>query len=189
MKTVKNKPPFRKLVGTGQFGGDPGKGQAHPHSSGSWRNAVQDQVFEFSDGINVQGMSTGAAAVSTGTLTVQNTDGAGNCELGTGFVYLTLGDIQFEVATAPPIMALAAYPNPTLLNVAAALATMLNNLPGFTGTDAGLGVINITGPMGPGGGLVPFTVEHLGTKTNFVLAPTTGFLTVGAPPNGPAIHT
>jgi hypothetical protein len=189
MKTVKTKPPFRKLVGTGRFGGDPSKGQGHPHSNGNWRNAVEDQLFEFSDGTNVQGMMTGTIAVSTAKLTVQNTDGAGNCELGTGFVYLTLGDVRMEIATAPPIVALAAYPSPTLLNVAGALTTMLGNLPGFTATNAGLGVVNITGPTGPGGGLIPFSVEHLGTKVDFVLSPTSGSLTVGGPTLGPAIQT
>ena len=189
MKTVKTRPPFRKLVGTGRFGGDPSKGAAHPHSSGSWRNAVQDQTFGFSDGINIQGEMTGAFASATATVTVQNTDGAGNCELGTGLVHLTLGEVTIEVTSAPSIVALAAYPSPTLLNVAGALATMLNNLPGYTAAHAGLGVINVTGPMGPGGGLIPFSVVHMGTKTDFVLAPTNGFMTVGGPTLGPALQT
>ena len=187
MKTVRTQPPFRKLVGNGQFGGDPSKG-THPHSSGTSRYAFDSQQFDFSDNTRSTGMTTGAVAAATGTATVQNT-GAGNCNLSTGLVYLTLGDGRYDIASIPSVLALPAYPSPTVANLAVAWATFINNLPGFTGAHIGGGVINITGPSGLGSAFVPFTVEHHGTLVNLVIAPITGFMTVGGPTFGPPTIT
>jgi hypothetical protein len=122
-------------------------------------------------------------------ITVQDTSGGGTCDFDTGFVFLTIGDIRINVGLEPVIAALAGYPTPTVADVGGGLATLISNLPGYAAVHAGLGVVNVTGPTGPGGGFIPFGVEHLGTVTNFVLAPALGFLAIGGPAIGPAILT
>jgi len=184
MKTIRNTPPFTKLVASGRFGGDPSKSIGHPHSSDSLRKSIRSQTFSVSDNTSVIGLTTGVVTASTGTITVQDNSGFGDVDFSTGFVYLTIGDITIEISQAPSIQALAAWPTPTIGTTATAIRNIIRNITGFATTSAALGVVSVNGPGGVGSGLIPFSVSHRGTLVNLVLAPLTGFLTAGTPTIG-----
>ena len=69
---------------------------------------------------------------------------------------------------------------------AAAIATAIDNLPGFSAS-ALLSVVTVTGPAGPDGTEVRCSAVYRGAVENYTFAPTNGFMS-GAKPNlGPPV--
>lgn len=108
----------------------------------------------------------GPISASTGTVTVASNDFTDAASIHLG-VYVLTSDVEWT-------------PGASTTDTAAAIATAIDNLPGFSATSSGSDV-NIVGPKGPAGYGVEFTDSYEGAVTNFTLSPDVGHLEPGGP--------
>jgi hypothetical protein len=166
--------PFTVLVGNFPYGSDPTHNLPAFQAPTPSRQAATHQVLTVGDNrVSAQnhiGLMVGAPAVKTGTLTVADND------FSTGTAVLALGDFTL---TSGIDYVIGGSVNATATNIAAAITT----LPGFEATAVAADV-TIDYTSGPAD-IVDFRVVYYGTKTNFTLSPTDGFLGNGGPHFGP----
>lgn len=157
--------PFKILVAnlTGQY-----DVQGNPIKA---RMGFEQQLVNDLGNHIQMGLLTGAPLPATATVTVINND------FTTGPAKLYIGDYELEsdVHYTPGV---------TPILTAVALATAINNLPGFEATPAGV-VVTILGPYGPDGDSVSFDAVYDGTIANFTLMPPTEGMNPGSPVVGP----
>jgi len=160
--------PFSILVAnlSGQFDGN---GKPIPTRMGFTQQLVNNNPNQLQ-----MGLLTGAPAPATATIVVIDND------FTTGAAKLTIGEFELESG-------IHYTPGGTLNATAIALAAAINNLPEYTAPIPGAATVDVSGPTGPDGGFIEFDVYYEGTKTNFTLAPTTGFFDDGAPVVGSPI--
>jgi hypothetical protein len=106
----------------------------------------------------------------TGTVTVVDNDFAAPATLYVGEFTLTSGE-DYTVGGTTDL-------------TAAALASAINALPGFSAL-AALSVVTVTGPFGPNGNTTLFDDVYTAAIQNFTLSPATGFFSGGEPTIGP----
>lgn len=135
------------------------------------RTGFEEQLVNNLQNSMQMGLMTGAPAKALSTLTVDDND------FTTGAAKLYLGEYEL-------ISNVHYTPGGTTDLTATAIALAIGNLPGFEAT-ALASVVTILGPYGPDGDTITFEVVYEGTHTNFILAPTTGFMGDGAPVVGP----
>lgn len=114
----------------------------------------------------------GGFLVAKATFTVADNDFSGGAEIVVGEFVLVPG-VDFTVGVDA---------NTTAVNIAASIS----NLPEYSATAPGSGVVSINGKKGPQGLVEPFSVTPLGAVDNFsVVDPVLGFFIQGEPAVGP----
>ena len=114
----------------------------------------------------------GGFLVAKATFTVADNDFSGGAEIVIGDFEL-VPDVDFTVGGTV---------NATAVNIAASIS----NLPGYSATAPGAGVVSVNGKKGPQGFVEPFSVTPLGAIDNFsAVDPVLGFFTQGEPAIGP----
>lgn len=134
-------------------------------------NTHEDQNITIGRQVFRRALLQGAAALSTGTLTVANNNFAASAEI-------ILGDYTL-------VSGVDYIPGVAVGNTATNIAAAINNLTDFTASALAAVVTINYGKIAR----VPFLVRHYGTVTNFTTTPTSGWLTPGGPSIGPPILT
>ena len=135
------------------------------------RTGFQEQLVNDLSNQMQMGLLTGPPAPATAEITVVDND------FTTGAANLYIGEYEL-------VSGVHYTPGGTVALTAAALATAIDNLPGFSASDLGA-VVSILGPYGPDGDSVTFNVVYDGTVANFTMLPTTEYMALGAPNVGP----
>jgi hypothetical protein len=136
---------------------------------GKDRSQVESQII-YGARKNQNGLLSGNAASSTFTITVADNDFSDDAFLYLG-PHLIISGVHFTVGGTAAL-------------TAAALATCIDNLPGFSATD-NVADVEISGPLGPIGGTIKVRAKYSGSIINYTLDPSNGFFNVGGPYIGP----
>lgn len=134
------------------------------------KNVVAGSVISAIPGAKLN--TDGGFLVAKATFTIADNDFTGGAVIVIGDFALVPG-VDFVVG---------ALVNDTAVNIAASIS----NLPGYSATAPGAGVVSVNGKKGPQGFVEPFSVTPLGAIDNFsAVDPVLGFFTQGEPAIGP----